>query len=305
MLNKRAPVSWLIGICMLMMAGPLFAQTSFGAANGQSAGVALSSLYTIDPANGNATLVGPIGFNNVTGMAFLPDGRLVASANGDDETGGGPAALLIEINRLTGAGALIGIIHNLGGGDNCGRMPDISYDDTTGTLFGYADFCNAGFEGLYSINPDTGAGTSIGPSGYSGGGNGMDAQPGTGALFATPFDTGSLVSINPVTGAGTDVPGSVGNVPFRINSLDFHPVSGVLYGTFNDAGTSTNKLVTIDINDGTTTTIGESTTGLDAIAFETSGFAPSVPIPTLNGYWLIMLGLLLALSSRKFLRHRV
>ncbi len=205
-----------------------------------------------------------------------------------------------------GAGTLIGTIDDLGNGGNCGRMPDITYDAVTGNLFGYADFCNTGFEGLYTVDPDTGAGTSVGPSGYSGGGNGMAAEPGTGTLCATPFDTGSLVIIDPDTGNGTDVPGSAGNVPFRVNSLVFHPDTGVLYGSWNDPTTGGN-LVTIDTADGSSTTIGQTVAGLDGLTFECAAAGPDTPIvevPTVSGMGLALLALLLAASAWMMMRRR-
>ncbi len=291
----------------VLLSAPLAAQTLYGASNGTPGNPGISDLYTIDADTGAATLVGSIGFENVTGMSCF-EGRLVASTRGDAVVPPGPSAVLVEIDPATGAGTLIGTIDDLGNGGNCGRMPDITFQSEgrgTGQLFGYADFCNAGFEGLYTVDPDTGAGTSVGPSGYSGGGNGLAAEPGTGTLYATPFDAGSLVIIDPVTGAGTDVPGSAGNVPFRVNSLAFHPDTGVLYGSWNN--TTDSWLVTIDTADGTTTTVGQSTLGLDAIVFDcVTGPAepPTVEIPTLGGAGLALLGLLTAACGWTALRRR-
>ena len=286
---------------------PLSAQTLYGASNGLVTGAGLSDLYTIDPATGVATMVGPIGFENVTGLACLPDGRLVASTRGDALVPPGPSAILIEIDRVTGAGTLIGTIDDLAGGGNCGRMPDLTYDAVTGNLFGYSDFCNTGFEGLYTVDPVTGAGTSVGPSGFGGGGNGLAAEPGTGTLYATPFDTGSLVVIDPNTGAGTDVPGSVGNVPARVNGLTFHPATGVLYGSFHNQPMSVTDLVTIDTANGTTTTVGQTTLGLDAIVFDCQAVAPPtsiVAIPTLSVAGLALLALLVMAAAWTVLRRR-
>lgn len=261
-------------VALSAMASPASAQVLFGAANGQSGGQAESSLYSIDPGTGAADLIGPIGFRNVSGMACLPDGRMVASANADNIQPPGPVSVLIEIDPDTGAGSLIGTIGDLNQG-SCGRFPDITFDNSSGTLFGYGDFCSGDPEGLFTIDPITGAGTSVGASGYGGGGNGLAAQPGTGTLYGTPFDISSLVIFDPVTGAGSDVPGSVGAIPFRVNALDFNPVSGELLGSYNDG--SFGYLVSIDTADGSTTIIGQSATGLDALThacdFEPSEFA--------------------------------
>ncbi len=287
----------------LMLATPLSAQVFYGASNGMIQGQGPSDFYTIDPADGTATLVGPIGFTNVTGMACLPDGRLVASANGDNVVPPGPAAVLIEINPADGSGTLIGTIGDLNAG-SCGRMPDITWCDATNTLYGYGDFCPGGLEGLFTINTMTGAGTSVGPTGYSGGGNGMANEPGTNILYATPFDIGSLITIDKTTGAGTDVPGSIGNVPFRVNALAFDP-GGVLYGSWNDGVTS--SLVTISTADGTTTTVGQTIDGLDALVYEcgaAGGGNFDIEIPTLDGIGLALLALLVAASAWMVLRRR-
>ena len=283
---------------------PLSAQNLYGAANGMSGGIGPSDFYTIDPADGTATLVGPIGFDNVTGMACLSDGRLVASVNGDSVQPPGPVALLIEIDPTDGAGTLIGTIGDLNAG-GCGRMPGITYDATSGILFGYGDFCAADPEGLFTVDPMTGAGTSVGATGYTGGGNGLAAEPGTGTLYATPFDDESLITIDPMTGMGTEVPGSAGNVPFRVNSLAFDEGTGVLYGSWNDGvGAS---LVTIDTADGTTATVGPTITGLDALVFECAPAEPETPIveiPTLGGAGLALLALLIAAGAWAALRRR-
>lgn len=270
------------------------AQTLYGASNGMSGGAGISNFYTIDAATGNASLVGSIGFENVTGMACLADGRLVASARGDAVVSPGPSAILIEIDPVSGAGSLIGTIGDLNAGDDCGRMPGLTYDGVSGNLYAYGDFCNAGFEGLFTVDPNTGAGTSVGPTGYSGGGNGLAAEPGTGTLYATPFDFGSLITINPVTGAGTDVPGSAGNVPFRVNSLTFDPGSGALYGSWNDSTVSGESyLVTINTADGFTTTVGTTVTNLDAISFPCGPPPPPLIIPTTNKVGLFALAMLM------------
>jgi hypothetical protein len=270
------------------------AQALYGAANGLSQGMGPSSLYSIDPDTGAATLIGPIGFNNVTGMAFLNDGRLVASANGD-ALFGAETAILIEIDPTTGAGTLIGIIDDDISG-NCGRIPDLTYDTTTDTLYGYGDFCNH-TEGPYRINTTTAAGTVIGPSGYSGGGNGIAIKRTTGIIFATPFDTESLVILNSLTGAGADVPGSVGNVPGIVNALDFNPQTGVLFGSLRDAGDVFGGqfyLVTINTSNGVTTPIGETVPGLDAIVFKREPVVSAVPALSEWGMLAVAAGLMIA-----------
>ena len=63
-----------------------------------------SSLYTIDPATGLPTLVGPIGFDKVGAIEFGADGVLYGGVG----SGVTNAGALISINPSTGAGTLIG-----------------------------------------------------------------------------------------------------------------------------------------------------------------------------------------------------
>lgn len=245
----------------------------YGAAKGVTGTFAESRLFAIDHRTGISVPIGLTGFDSVTGLAFLDDGRLVGSARGDDMYGGVPTAILVEIDTETGAGTLIGPIsdENIG----CGRMPDLTYDPVNDILYGYGDFCLGAPEGLFVIDPDTGVGTSVGASGYSGGGNGMAIDPATGIIYATPFDNGSLVILDPATGAGADVPGSAGNVPSRVNALDVFPGRGALYGSWNAGGAS--YLVRISKVDGTTAVIGQSALGLDALAFASPRIAIDPP----------------------------
>jgi DNA-binding beta-propeller fold protein YncE len=102
----------ILFVLFLLFVTSSFAQSQmlYGAGTGVAGegGNQPSSLYMINPATGEATLIGPIGFNGVTGLELLPDGRLIASANADivnpDVMGDTKIAVLIEIDRNTGAG---------------------------------------------------------------------------------------------------------------------------------------------------------------------------------------------------------
>ncbi|MCA9808893.1 MAG: IPTL-CTERM sorting domain-containing protein [Candidatus Dadabacteria bacterium] len=296
-------------IVFACVSGASQAQVLYGAATGQISGNAPSSLYRINPANGDAELIGPIGFNGVTGLEVLPGGRLVGSAHTNTE--GGSAAVLIEIDRDTGAGSLIGILGDSSNPGECSRMPDLAFSCDLDRLYGYSDSCSGNTEGLHIINPDNGFAFSIGPSGFENGGNGLAIQPGTSNIFGTPIDATGLVILNRITGAGTIIPASVGNVPNAINAMDFNPETGVLFGSFKDFedilgnGDRESYLVTINILDGNITVIGQTILGLDAIVFfeefEDCGFVGS--IPTLSEWGLMamagLLGVICLLAIRK------
>ena len=321
-------VQRILFVLFLLFVTSSFAQSQvlYGAGTGLAGeGNQPSSLYMINPATGDGTLIGPIGFNGVTGLEILPDGRLIASANADNMNA--EIAVLIEINRTTGAGSLIGILGDNSNPDECGRMPDISYDSNTGELFGYSDSCGGNddlmevearfinYEGLYIINPDNADVNFVGPSGFTDGGNGLAVRPSDGTIFHTPKDADGLVILNRMTGAGTVIPASMGNVPQKIGALDFDPQTGVLYGVFKESKKkedmkaedielsneeSLTYLVIINQNNGVTDMVGSTVAGLDAIVF-----ADVVSqVPTLSEYGLIITGLLLLAGSILVLRRR-
>ena len=73
------------------------------------------TLYRIDLATGRATAVGGIGFNDVEGLAFAPDGTLYGVADATAGAGSGVTDLLIRINPATGAGTLVAPLAGLAG----------------------------------------------------------------------------------------------------------------------------------------------------------------------------------------------
>lgn len=70
-------------------------------------------LYRIDMATGQASAVGPIGFNDVEGLAISPGGVLYAAADATIGTGSGQSDFLIRIDPNTGAGTLVGALSGL------------------------------------------------------------------------------------------------------------------------------------------------------------------------------------------------
>ncbi len=297
---------FIIAVFFLFSSSFAQSQVLYGAATGQVNGNQPSSLYMLNPDTGSATLIGPIGFNGVTGLEFLPDGRLIGSANADDNVS--VIAVLIEIDRNTGAGSLIGILGNNDIENECARMPDIAYDSNSGRLFGYSDSCFGDIEGLNLINPNNADVTVIGPSGFEDGGNALAVRS-NGTIFGTPIDADGLIRLNRNTGAGTVIPASIGNVPNAINAMDFNPNTGVLFGSFKDFddiignGSRESYLVTINTDNGVPTIVGQTILGLDAIVFfDDHQFISSVP--TLSEYALIATALLLLAGSVLVLRRR-
>lgn len=213
---------------------------------------------------------------------------------------GGGTSSLYTINTSTGAGTLIGSIgFNVSG---------ISFDPTTGILYGLSGLRGAGPATLVTINTATGAGTLVGlVTGPVNDGFPDISFDSAGNLFAWTETNDSLVRINKATAAVTFVGPSIGSA---ITGLAFdnsgvlyrevggalttiNPVTGALISTiggvprqvgmgmdFNESNTlfalerlgagatGARNLVTVNTSNASVTTIGLTVPGLDALAFQ-------------------------------------
>lgn len=104
-----------------------------------------------------------------------------------------------------------------------GSLTDIAYDQN-GDLYGIS------FNGLYSININTGSATHIGNFGSTGGMNALtfDAD---GNAYAASYSNSNLYSVNVNTGAATNL-GAIGG-GFNNSAGDLAFANGTLYGTDN------------------------------------------------------------------------
>lgn len=220
-----------------------------------------STLYSIDPATGAATAVGPIGFLGISAMDADASGTLYAVGRRPSDR----RSVLITVNTTTGAGTEVGLtnVENLGFGDS---VADISFRNSDGVLFAYLEAGDA----LGVINKATGAATVIGRSQTSCCGNGMAFSPAD-VLFHS--NDHSLHTLNQTTGLATLV-APMGFPPpsndfWRISSMDYQPGTNVLYGSlFLGSGTSRQGfLVTVNTSTGALTVIGQTTAAVDGLAF--------------------------------------
>ncbi|MEZ5313938.1 MAG: hypothetical protein R2862_09965 [Thermoanaerobaculia bacterium] len=163
--------------------------------------------------------MGSIDLQNVTGMAHRPTAAWWPRRGETFQVPPGPAAILIEINFATGAGSSsvrsVTATPAAAGGSRTSATTSRG-ESSSATAISAAEVRRGRIPRTLPIDPVTGAGTSVGASGYGGGGNGLAVDPATGTIYATPFDDLSLVRLDASTGAGTEVPGSSGNVPNRI-----------------------------------------------------------------------------------------
>ena len=238
----------------------------FGAAHQGSNGP--SVFYTIDPADGTPTMVGPIGFERVGAMAFDGTGTLYGAGERMDGTN---TSVLMTIDPCTGVGTEVGPT-------GIARSLDLSFENATGSLFG-----TSGLIALYSFNPATGAASLIGS---------LVGRPGNGLAFAnddtlyhSDTDIGTtdaaLYTVDPATGTPTLLTALTFTAPAdtftRFNAMDVEPATGILFGSLNDragvpaSGPPENYLATIDPGTGVVTIVGDGVTetqpGLDALAF--------------------------------------
>jgi hypothetical protein len=152
-------------------------------------------LYSIDPATGAATLIGPLQDSSentyaITGLAVQPGtGVLYGSTPGINPTNG----LQNSIVTINPANAQVTLLRT---GTPGGPVVDLTFTPD-GALWGWLKQLNA----LVSINTTTGVVTQVGVSGLSGTFGGGIAANGSGVIYLAPFaDTGGLYTINRVTG---------------------------------------------------------------------------------------------------------
>lgn len=121
------------------------------------------TLYRIDLATGRATAVGGIGFNDVEGLAFAPDGTLYGVADATAGAGSGVTDLLIRINPATGAGTLVAPLAGLAGLGISGNLDYGLAFTCDQRLWLSSDSTNQ----LWEVTPGTGATRFVANTGAS------------------------------------------------------------------------------------------------------------------------------------------
>lgn len=93
-------------------------------ANAEPIGYAtgFDALYRVDLATGQATRLGPIGYNDVEGLAISPQGVLYGVADATVGNGSGTTDFLLRIDQTTGAGTLVGQLAGLAGQGPTGNL---------------------------------------------------------------------------------------------------------------------------------------------------------------------------------------
>lgn len=109
----RPVFRWLPVLSGLLLTGLASAQT-VGYASGYDVATGQDSLFRINLESGAADRIGAVGFLDVEGLTFHPDGALYGAADGTS-VAGGISDLLIRIDAGTGAGSLVAVLSGLNG----------------------------------------------------------------------------------------------------------------------------------------------------------------------------------------------
>ncbi|HEX2485016.1 MAG TPA: DUF4215 domain-containing protein [Myxococcota bacterium] len=228
---------------------------------GSDGGGTPSDLYVVNPTTGAVTPIGPIGVG-ITGLAVHPTTRVLYGVSPSNGTGN---RSLYTIDPVTGTGTLVGAL-----GLATASAADIAFR-ADGVLFGWSEDT----DDLVTIDLGTGTATVVADSTLATAGSGLSFDA-TGVLyFAGNFDgqdtDPDLVTIDPVTGLLADPIGPLGPLADpddRIGALAFHPATGVLFGIDKTTNNTAAALITIDAATAAVTTLGPTSVGLDALAFE-------------------------------------
>jgi hypothetical protein len=267
------------------------AQQVLYGATGSNGAAAL--LFTVNPATGASTPVGPILIGAtpicMTGLAVHPTTGVmygIVSNNCANNPRG-----FVSINPATGAATLIATMATPGS--------DLAFD-ASGTLFVWQSSASR----LATINLATGGATALGASGIPGTTGGGLAINGT-AFVAATTATGTLDTVNTATGAGTTGPALTGAPQTSsMNAMTFN-AAGTLFAVNSDNGGPTvTNLVAINTATGVVTNIGSLPSNTDALAFAPLAVGPLPQAPTLSNEMLALTIILLGAAGMVAARRR-
>ena len=221
--------------------------------------VSATSLYTIDPATAQATLIGPTTQTNLQGLAIDPATReLTASSTMNTSSS------FYVLHSTTAASALVQSVP-------AGNIRALAYKDDT--LFGATPTGK-----LYRLDLAKAQAALLGtaPGVYY---HSIAVQPSTGVLYGSMQASSGpvkdrIVTINPADGDTTLI-GATGDGQ-ATPAIAFSP-SGILYG-LKGTGSTLNTLITIDPATGAATTVGATeVSGLRALAWAPATTAVDEP----------------------------
>ena len=254
---RKYPLTLIVFFSLILL---LPATRAFAVAEALFAVDRISNLYSVDPASGTLELIGPMGVDRVSAMAFDSDSQtLYAAIGGDSDNSNG---CLYTVDMLTGVATKVGC-------DNSSAKNGMSFM-SDGTLFATRNSCR-----LITIDPTDANELQITANiGDCSNGNGI-AFNGSGDLYhaninnlnildtTLPYDPPTLVAALSFTG----FPISLVSAP-AITSLAYNS-GGVLYGTatVRNNGRGPTFLSTINPTTAEVTNIAQTAVTLDGLVW--------------------------------------
>lgn len=235
-------------------------QVLYGAKGGNAA----SDLYTVDPATGATSSVGPTGIA-ITGLAFHPMTDVLYAVT-SALSPGGTAMKLYTVNPANGTATLVGSMGVV--------VPDIAFD-SGGTLYGWQ---SGGGNPLVSIDLSTAAVTPIGSGVSSISGGGISINSGDVAYTAFENNPQHLETVDLGTGVPTDITAIVGGIGSTNAAAFAFSASDILYAVFSGSGVA--KLWVLTTPGAGATLVGSLPNSFDALAWGPA----SGPTPTPDAY---------------------
>jgi len=233
-----------------------------------------SGLWTVDPLTGAVTLVGGMstGIGPFGSYLTIYNGGLTYDPHLDKlyalGCDGAAVSWLYQVNRANGN--VIQSIVSPAPANNTGAFCSggLAYDVQTHVLYAVGETnTGPGGTGLWTIDPNTGAGTFVGNAGATGMSvYGIGIDPQTGVLYGngrsshyTPPDGGwsSLITLDKGTGLGTFVGYHGLNLGGQMgySGLAFDPASNTMYG-LGSSSASQQKLYTVNKGTGQASPVG-------------------------------------------------
>lgn len=246
--------------------------------------VAFDTLYRVDMATRQATLIGPVNFNDVDGLAFGPDGTLYGVADATAGSGSGITDLLIRIDTGSGAGTLIAPLAGLAGAGPGGSLDYGLAFTCDGRMWASSDSTGQ----FWEVTPTNGdvrlvANTGAPLSGLAANGDGLYGIGVTqGSGNATQQ---ALYQIDPDTGVATRI-GSLGVGDTLSGAGADFDASGVLWATLDSQPPDfdrASRIARIDLGTGTATVTGSVVGVTDNISLRALAIAPTAACGTGGG----------------------
>ena len=256
------------------------------------------NLYTINLANGNASLVGPIRLEGkhigVTGMAWHPSSGDLYGITAE-QSPNYPHSLIL-IDPATGNSKLVGDLGVHGS--------DIAFD-SRGVLYIWLPATGR----LGMVNISTAQITPIGRPAGQGSPAGIAIDP-QDMVFVTAKGAGGTLDNVDLSSGQLQIGPPLTGAPFstQINSMSFSP-SGLLLAVNSNGGSpASTKLVTINTATGSVATIGSLPDDTDALAFVGTGPNVAPTFSTLSPGARVVVGVistvLVVLAITVVLRRR-